>query len=742
MPVETEARRLAAILAADMVGFSRLIQLDEAGTLARQRAIHTELIGPRVEEFGGRVVKTTGDGALIEFTSSVNAVLCAVAVQREMAAREADAPADRRIAYRIGINLGDIIHDGDDIFGDGVNVASRLEGLAEPGGICVSAAVFNNVKGKLDLGFADLGPQKVKNLAEPIPTFRVLLDPGDAGKLIRSKRRRSPMLRTVAALAAALAVVLVGGYLAWNRFAPAAPGEPKLLVLPLRAETAASRPVADAATENLIASFARLKGLATAPYDLSMSYEGIAVEPSELPTSLDVRFILDGAAALRDDRLELAARLRDTRASGDGVIWEETREGSPEQWLEQLTALKRKAAGAMKLKLDPTERAILEARPTDSLDAYLAYAEAERFRHSGDFYELEQSLPLYRQAMALDPGFRAAQIGNAEANFTVWNRGYNTIRYTLDALAETELTIGQILEADETDPYAIGLQVRIDIERLNWDRALSKARAAVFRQPDEPWLRNILGQALLASGQYDEAREQFASYEAMSPRLNSAEKRDLAFQHLLLRDAKKALSLLESIPPEEAESIEQYSYMANAHARLGEIDEARAHMAKFLQETVWGNLAWQKGYFGIYADPALFEEWSAAMTAAGMPTSPFDFESGREADRLLHDDLMELYSDRYEEVHDLGPFGAPYREERNADGTMVMDFTWMKGQPFIARWAIKGDQFCHSTPAVHAGREECNNVYIDREKSTDDVRHIANVYSFGIFNSEFRRVAD
>ena len=142
MVEERVQRRLAAIVAADMVGYSRLMEIDEADTLARQKAIQAELINPKVKEFGGRVVKTTGDGALIEFPSAVNAVLCSVAVQREMAGREADIPEDRRIAYRIGINLGEIIHDGDDIFGDGVNVASRLEGLAEPGGIRVSEAVL------------------------------------------------------------------------------------------------------------------------------------------------------------------------------------------------------------------------------------------------------------------------------------------------------------------------------------------------------------------------------------------------------------------------------------------------------------------------------------------------------------------------------------------------------------------------------------------------------------------------
>ena len=173
-------RRLAAILAADVVGYTRLMGADEAGTLARLKALRGEVIDPEIAEHNGRLVKLMGDGALVEFASVVDAVACAVAIQREMAARDEDMPEDRRITFRIGINLGDVIVEGDDIYGDGVNIAARLEGLAEPGGICVSRTVFNHVKGKVDFGFEDLGAQRVKNVAEPVQVYRVLLE-SDAG---------------------------------------------------------------------------------------------------------------------------------------------------------------------------------------------------------------------------------------------------------------------------------------------------------------------------------------------------------------------------------------------------------------------------------------------------------------------------------------------------------------------------------------------------------------------------------
>jgi class 3 adenylate cyclase len=202
-------RRLAAIMAVDVVGYSRLIGTDEAGTLARVKAHRVELLEPRVAEHHGRVVKLTGDGALIEFGSAVNAVAGAVAIQNSVSEREAAEPEDRRIRYRIGINIGDIVLEDGDIFGDGVNVAARLEGLAEPGGICIARNVYSQVKAKLDLGFQPMGEHRVKNIAEPVTVYRVLS--GSGGAKTKSARIPSALCgHWPAAIAAAVALVLTG----------------------------------------------------------------------------------------------------------------------------------------------------------------------------------------------------------------------------------------------------------------------------------------------------------------------------------------------------------------------------------------------------------------------------------------------------------------------------------------------------------------------------------------------------
>lgn len=724
-----------------MVGYSRLMQIDEAGILARQKAIQAEVINPTVSEFGGRIVKTTGDGALIEFASATDAVLCSAAIQRTVASREADTDPNTRIAYRFGINLGDIIDDEGDIFGDGVNVAARLEGLAEANGICISQAVFNNVKGKTDLGFADIGPQSVKNLADPIHTYRVLLASEDSGKVIEARTEKAAISRRFALAGMVIAIVVVAsGYLAWTLLSPRASSESRVLVLPFRAENTASQNWARAATENLISSFSRVSALDTASHSISMTYDGFDLALKDVPEKLGVRYLLDGTARLDGEQVVYSARLRDTNASGEGIIWEQTVEGDQTHFLALLADLKKRATAAMKLTLNPSERAHLEAQSTEHLQAYLDFAEAERFRFSGNFFELGETLPLYESAMEQDPTFIDAYVGYAYVNYEIWRMAYNTLRYTPDALAAAEQTVATIVEHDKNNPFALGIPVGIKIERNQWDLAVSEARGAVFLQPDEPWLRFMLGQALLAAGEYDEAREQFDNYLRLSPKLNSWENRRLAFQRLLLGDAEEALALLTNIPNEQSDRIDQYYYLANAYAQLGQVEKANANMEKFLQETQWNNLLWQEGYFGRYSDPEIFENWAKAMSAAGMPASPFDFEKGRENDRLLHNELIQLYSERYEEKHTLGPFGMPYSEERRLEGTMTMHFAWLDGQPLSSTWAIKGDQLCHRTAAVFAGREQCNNIYIDRTRSNDDVKYISNVYSFGVFDSVFSKV--
>ncbi len=420
MAQERVERRLAAILAADMVGYSRLIGLDEAGTIARQKAHRRELIDPKIAEHGGRIVKTTGDGLLVEFASAVDAVLCAVEVQRAMGTRETQVPEDRRIAYRVGINLGEIVIDGEDILGDGVNVAARLEGLAEPGGIRISDVVFKNVKGKLDLGFADLGPQNVKNIAEPVPTYRVLLDPSDIGKFVADKRGPPPFRRWAAGALVAVLVLAAGGLAIWrpwepgmepassNKAALALPDEPSIAVLPFTnlSGDPEQEYLSDGITESLISRLARLPDLFVIARNSSFTYKGEAVDVRQVGRDLGVRYILEGSVQKAGERLRITAQLVEA-ATGEH-LWADSYDRELQDLFAVQDEITRTVATELAVKLTVGEVARTDFQATDNVEAY------ELWLRGVETYRLfrketnARAGELFEKAIELDPQYARA----------------------------------------------------------------------------------------------------------------------------------------------------------------------------------------------------------------------------------------------------------------------------------------------------------------------------------------------
>jgi adenylate cyclase len=282
-------RRLAAILAGDVVGYSRLMGADEEGTLARLNAHRRELLEPTIAEHRGRIVKRTGDGILIEFSSAVDATRCAIAQQRGMAERNAGEPADRRIELRIGIHVGDIIIEEGDIFGDGVNIAARLEGIAEPGGICISDDTFRQVRGKLDAAFEDAGDQQLKNIAHPVKVYRIQLD------------KTSPRAPRVSASAEG----------------------PSIAVLPFQNMSGDPEQeyFVDGIVEDIITGLSRMKWLYVIARNSSFTYKGRAVDVKQVGQDLGVRYVLEGSLRKAGDRIRITCQLIET-ANGSHV-WAE-----------------------------------------------------------------------------------------------------------------------------------------------------------------------------------------------------------------------------------------------------------------------------------------------------------------------------------------------------------------------------------------------------------------------------------
>jgi TolB-like protein/class 3 adenylate cyclase len=414
-------RKLAAVMAIDVVGYSSLIAEDEEGTLARLQESRRDLINPVVAGHRGRIVKLVGDGALVEFPSVVEAVQAAVEIQRAMAERMADEPVEHRLALRIGINLGDVIVEGDDIYGDGVNIAARLEQLASAGGICVARNVHSQVKDKLALAFTPLGAQHVKNIPQPIIAYR--LDPL-AGAAVQ-RRARMPNRREIAVLVAALLLISGGGWWAWTRHGSTSPAvatvaapsvlplsdKPSIAVLPFDNLSGDARwgRLVGGLVEDVITDLARHPEIFVIARNSSSAYGGKAVDVSQVGCDLGVRYVLEGSIQADGDRIRVTTQLIDT---GSKVhVWAQ-RYDRPATDLfavqDDITAHVANALGNWSGQLARAQRDMAKHKPPANLDAYDLYLLGVEQKHLFTKESETEAIRLLKEAVKLDPGFARA----------------------------------------------------------------------------------------------------------------------------------------------------------------------------------------------------------------------------------------------------------------------------------------------------------------------------------------------
>jgi adenylate cyclase len=487
-----EQRRLAAIVAADVVGYSRLMGLDESGTLAALKAIRREIVDPALSDHGGRLVKTTGDGLLVEFASVVDAVRCTLEVQTAMAQRNTIEPADRRIVFRVGINEGDIIIDGDDIFGDGVNVAARLQEISPPGGLCLSSRVHDDVRDRLSVPFADGGERSLKNIARPVRVYQ--WTPGAT----RGGSARAPAKTTLrpnrivwAVAAAAIALLGAGGWW-WFSAPPAATASsagpvpsvasrPGIAVLPFvnLSGDPAQDYFSDGLTEDVIAALGRFGSLTVMARNAVFPFKGKNAKPAEIGRELGVRYIVEGSVRRAGGRVRISVQLTD--APTGKLLWSHQYDEELKDVFAVQDAVTRQLAGALAVSLTEVEQRRALAKPTESLDAYdLVLRGRERllrFTRQAN----REARRLFEQAIELDPKYADAYAWNGRAYMDVVERGW------------TE------------DPNVAA------------DQALELGRKAVLLDPASVLGHRVMGLVYLARGEYEQASAEIDRALALNP---------------------------------------------------------------------------------------------------------------------------------------------------------------------------------------------------------------------------------
>jgi TolB-like protein/class 3 adenylate cyclase len=381
-----ETRKLAAILAADVVGFSRLTRADEDRTLARLRALRSDLIDPTIAVYNGRVVKRTGDGAIVEFRSVVEAVRCAIEIQNSMIERNAGLPPERRIEFRIGIHLGDVVEESDgDLMGDGVNVAARLEGVAQPGAICLSEDAYRQVKSRLDLAISDLGETKLKNIVEPMHVYSLQFGGGAGVK------------------PAALAEPA-------NQAAPGLPlpDKPSIAVLPFQnlSGDPEQEYFADGTVEDIITALSRFRQLFVIARNSSFVYKGRAVDIKQVSRELGVHYVLEGSVRKAGKRIRITAQLID--ASTGAHLWAERFDGDLEDIFDLQDQVTARVVGEIAPKLERAEIERAKRKPTESLDAYNYFLRGMASVNQWTREANDEALRAFYKAIELDPDFASA----------------------------------------------------------------------------------------------------------------------------------------------------------------------------------------------------------------------------------------------------------------------------------------------------------------------------------------------
>ncbi len=515
---------------------------DEEGTLTRLKALRAELFDPQVAAHHGRIVKTTGDGALVEFASAVDAVRCAVAVQDGLTRREAGSPGGAAMTLRIGINLGDIIIEDGDIYGDGVNLAARLEGLAEPGGICLSANVHEQVRHKLDLAYQDLGDKTVKNIAEPIRVYRVVPEAAPGG-------------------AQALSL----------------PDKPSIAVLPF--DNMSGDPeqeyFADGISEDLITALSKIRWFFVIARNSTFTYKGHAVDVTQVARELGVRYVIEGSVRKAGNRVRISAQLID--ATTGRHVWAERYDRDLADIFELQDEMTQTIVGAVEPELSAAERERAARRPPGSLDAWETYQRGlwHLWRFTKD--DSAEAQRLLRRAQELDPGFATAYAFESYSHYLDALLGY--AEAPGESLAAALTTARKALASDDKDPVAYFALGRVYMMRGEHDASVAELETSLALNPSFAQAHHGLGSALLLSGRLEEAAEALDQALRLSPRdpvsWGTMCWRSLTCSLLQQYEAAAKWARRAAHEPRAAKGgYWSYAVLASALGNLGHIEEA------------------------------------------------------------------------------------------------------------------------------------------------------------------------
>ena len=587
MADERLQRRLAAILSADVVGYSRLMGIDEAGTLARLNALRREVIDPTIAAHSGRIVKLMGDGALVEFASAVDAVICAIEIQRQICERDTGKSEGNPIQFRIGINVGDVIIQGDDILGDGVNIAARLEGIAEPGGISISEDVWRQVQGKVAAIFVDAGEQSLKNIARPVRVYRVEFDKE------RATSAAQPPLSSR--------------------------DKPSIAVLPFQNLSGDSEQdyFCDGLVDDILTSLSKLAGLRVIARNSSFSYKGRSVDVRDAVKQLGVRYILEGSVRKSGNRIRISAQLIDAR---DGThLWAERYDRAIDDIFAIQDEITLVLATEMQVKLTEGEQARLRYTTTTNVEAWTYWAQGlSHFRQSMSKEKMHAARLCWEKALALDPTSAAlngmlSSVHWLDARFGWWDD-----RET--ALAKARIYADRALELDPENADAFTASSIALTMNGQYDEAVAHARRAVELAPGSADAAHFASFVLASAGYAKEAVGESKRAMALNPNYPPYYLGNLGYALRLAGQVEEAITAFKAYDAQVPGSGFGLTDLVILYQQSGQPDEAKQTAERFLSARPDFTItSWLKTQ--TIRDAAHLEADVNALRSAGLPMS-------------------------------------------------------------------------------------------------------------------------
>ncbi len=625
MAEERVQRRLAAILAADVVGYSRLMDADEEATLRTLKA-YRQIIDGLVTSHHGRVFGSAGDSVIAEFASPVEAVRCAVEIQQDLEKSNADLPKDRLMRFRIGVNLGDVMVEGDDLLGDGVNVAARLEGLADAGGICISGGAYDQVRKTLDLGYEFLGKHKVKNIEEPVPVHRVHLDRGAVPRISGARRRQWQRAALAAAAAVVVAVVAVA---AWDLYlrptpppaeiasgeAPALelPDRPSIAVLPF--ENLSGDPeqeyFSDGITNDIITDLAKFRELFVIASNSTFTYKGKPVKVQEVSRNLGVRYVLEGSVQRSEDRLRINAQLID--ATTGQHLWAERYDRNVKSLFAVQDEIVQTITSTLAVKVHETERQRAIRKDTDSLEAYDHYLRGREIFPGWSKEENAEAKRYFEKAIELDRRFSRAYAYLAGLHVNDWRWGWADSPEDSKRLSlEFAQRASALDPSDSLSHWILGI---VYLQEKQFDQAMAEYERALALNPNDVDFRMEMAEALVFVGRYEESIELMKRTMRLNPIYPDWYLWDLGWAYYLMGRYEEALAEMKRM--KEVPNNARRTFAA-IYAQLDRMEEAKAEVAEFLKQDPDYSIA-EKEYSWPYKNPADLEHLLDGYRKAGLP---------------------------------------------------------------------------------------------------------------------------